>query len=128
MRYLCIYKPRKDDELCADPTEAEMIAMGKLIDEMTRAGVLLATEGCAPSAEGARVKRVGGETIVTDGPFAEAKELIAGFCLIQVQTKAEAVEWGRRFLEVVGEGESEIRRLYEPADGGGCRAIPPEAS
>ncbi|WP_394846116.1 YciI family protein [Pendulispora brunnea] len=128
MRYLCIYKPRKDQEIAAEPSEAEMIAMGKLIDEMTRAGVLLSTEGCAPSSEGARLQRFGGETIVTDGPFAEAKELVAGFCLIQVETKAEAVAWGRRFLEVVGEGESEILRLFEPTDFGGCRAIAPEAT
>jgi hypothetical protein len=90
-----------------------MTAMGKLIEEMTRAGVLLATEGCLSSARGARVRIDGGKYTVVDGPFPETKELIAGMCLLQVKSKAEAIEWTKRFLSVVKEGESEIRELCE---------------
>ena len=76
--------------------------------------VLLATEGCMPSAKGARVRIDGGEITVTDGPFPETKELIAGYCLIEVKTKAEAIEWTKRFIQVVGRGESEIREICPP--------------
>lgn len=114
MRYLCVYKP--DQKEGTPPTRQEMAEMGKLIDEMTRAGVLLATEGCQPSAKGARVRLSNGKITVTDGPFTETKELIAGFALIQVKSKEEAIEWTRRFLEVAGDGESEIRQLHEPSD------------
>lgn len=87
--------------------------MSKLIEEMTRAGVLLAAEGCQPTSKGARIRIDSGRFAVTDGPFPETKELIAGFCLLQAKSKEEAVEWTKRFLNVVGEGESEIRPLYE---------------
>jgi hypothetical protein len=87
--------------------------MGKLIEEMTKAGVLLATEGCLPSSKGVRVRIDSGRFTVTDGPFPETKELIQGFCLMQVKSKQEAVEWGKRFLNVVGQGESEIRLLHD---------------
>ena len=90
--------------------------MGKLIDEMTKAGVLLSTEGCQPSSKGARVRLSGGRIAVTDGPFTEAKELIGGFAIIQAKSKAEAIEWTKRFLEVAGDGESEIRQLHEASD------------
>jgi len=93
-----------------------MAAMGQLIDEMTKAGVLLATEGCQSSAKGARVRLADGTITVTDGPFTESKELIGGFAIIQVKSKEEAVEWTRRFLRVAGDGESEIRLLHEAAD------------
>jgi hypothetical protein len=90
--------------------------MGKLIEEMTKAGVLLATEGCQPSSKGARVRLSGGRITVTDGPFTETKELVAGFAMIQVKSKDEAIEWTRRFLKVAGDGESEIRQLHEASD------------
>jgi hypothetical protein len=112
MRFLCVYKPGKP-ESDAPPTQEEMAKMGKLIDEMTRAGVLLTTEGCLSSSKGARVRVDAGKYTVTDGPFPETKELIAGFCLLQVKSMAEAVEWTKRFLSVVGEGESEIRQLCD---------------
>ena len=112
MRFLCVYRPGKP-ESDALPTQEEMAKMGKLIDEMTRAGVLLTTEGCLSSSRGARVRVDGGKYTVTDGPFPETKELIAGFCLLQVKSMAEAVEWTKRFLSVVGEGESEIRQLCD---------------
>ena len=90
--------------------------MGKLIEKMTKAGVLLATEGCQPSSKGARVRVSGGKAKVTDGPFTETKELVAGFAMIQVKSKAEAIEWTRRFLKVAGDGESEIRLMHEASD------------
>ncbi len=117
MRYLCVYRPGTP-ERTTPPTEEEMNAMGKLIAEMTQAGVLLAAEGCAPSVHGARISIRSGKFTVTDGPFTETKELISGMCLLQAKSKAEAIEWTKRFLSVVGEGESEIRLLHDvPAAG-----------
>jgi hypothetical protein len=87
--------------------------MGKLIEEMARAGVLLSAEGCLPSKHGLRVSIESGKFSITDGPFPETKELISGMCLLQVKTKAEALEWTKRFLTVVGEGQSEVRLLHD---------------
>jgi len=114
MRYLCLYRPQVP-EIDRPPTEEDMAKMGKLIGEMAKAGVLLATEGCQVSAKGCRVTLEPGSSkfTVTDGPFPETKELIAGFALIQVKTKAEAVEWTKRFLTVAGTGQSEIRLLHD---------------
>ena len=112
MRFLCVYRPgipESDNR----PSAEEQAAMGRLIEEMSKAGVLLATEGCETSAKGARVRVDKGKYTVTDGPFPETKELIAGFCLLQVKNKDEAIEWGKRFLAVVGKGESEIRQICE---------------
>jgi hypothetical protein len=117
MRYLCLYKPGTEND--RPPTEQEMAGMGALIQEMTKAGVLLATEGCLPSSKGFRVRIDGSKFIVTDGPFPETKELVAGFALIQVKSKAEAVEWTKRFLTTAGAGESEVRLLHEMPAGGG---------
>jgi hypothetical protein len=113
MRFLGIYRTA---ETGLPPTPEHMAEMGKLIEEMTKAGVLLATEGCQPSARGARVRRSGATLTVTDGPFTETKEVIGGFALIQAKSKEEAIEWTKRFLKVAGDGESEIRQLYEPSD------------
>jgi hypothetical protein len=112
MRYLCIYRPGTP-ERTTPPTQEEMTSMGELIMEMTKAGVMLTFSGCAPSAHGARIRVDGGSFTVTDGPFPETKELVAGFCLMQVKSKAEAVEWAKRFLSVAGVGESEIRLIHE---------------
>jgi hypothetical protein len=112
MRFLCIYKPGTAESE-APPTPEEMSSMGKLIEDMMKAGVLLSFEGCQTSAKGARVNIDNGKFTVTDGPFPETKELIAGFCLMQVKTKAETVEWTKRFMAVVGEGQSEIRLLRD---------------
>ena len=115
MRFLCIYRPQKPEN-DLPPCPEEMAKMGKLIDDMAKAGVLLATEGCRPTSHGARVRIDADKSdkyTVTDGPFPETKELIAGFCLMQVKSKAEAVEWTKRFLSVVGGGETEIRLLHE---------------
>jgi hypothetical protein len=109
MRFLCVHKGPEG----VPPTPQLVENMGKLIGEMTAAGVLLATEGCLPSALGARVRKSNGRITVTDGPFTETKEVVGGFALIQVASKAEAIEWTRRFLDVVGDGESEVRQLCE---------------
>jgi hypothetical protein len=111
MRFLCLYKPGQ--ESTGAPTQQEVDAMGALIGEMSEAGVLVQTEGCQPSSKAARVRINGGQFTVVDGPFAEAKELVGGMAVIQVQSKAEAIEWTKRFLTVAGRGESEIRQLHE---------------
>lgn len=90
--------------------------MGKLIEEGMKSGTLLSTEGLKPSANGARVRLAEGNVTVTDGPFAEAKELIAGFAILQANSKEEAIEMAKGFLQVAGDGETEIRQLYEPSD------------
>ena len=114
MRFLCLYKPARKEGVA--PSQQEIAAMGQLIDEMTKAGVLLSTEGCLPSAKGARVRLSDGSITVTDGPFTESKELVGGFALIQAKSKEEAIEWTKRFLRVAGDGESEIRQVYEASD------------
>jgi hypothetical protein len=111
MKFLCIYKPARPEG--APPTQQEMAEMGHLIQDGFRSGWLLATEGCLPSALGARVRRSGGNVTVTDGPFAEAKEIIGGFALIKASSKQEAIDLTKRFLEVAGDGESEIRQIFE---------------
>ena len=90
--------------------------MGKLIEESMKSGVLLATEGCLPSAKGARIRLSGGKFTVTDGPFTESKELVAGFALIQARSKEEAIEYTKTFLKVAGDGETEIRQIFDAAD------------
>lgn len=111
MRFLCVYKPSKPEG--TPPAQDEMNRMGKLIEDWMKAGILLHTEGCLPSALGARVRRAGGKMTVTDGPFTEAKEIIGGFALIQAASKEEAIEYTKRFLDVAGDGETEIRQVYE---------------
>jgi len=111
MRYLSVFKSPERD---TPPTEQEMATMGQYIEERARAGVLLSTEGCLPSRMGMRVRRSGDKVTVTDGPFTEAKEVVGGFAIFQVDTREEAIEEARRFLQVVGtDGECEIRQLYE---------------
>jgi hypothetical protein len=110
MKFLSVYK---SVERGVPPTQEEMDKMGKLIEQEMKAGTLLATEGCLPSALGARVRMSSGKVTVTDGPFTEAKEVIGGFAILQANSKAEAIEMTKRFLEVVGEGECELRQVYE---------------
>jgi hypothetical protein len=112
MRFLCIYRPQSPERTTL-PTAEEQAAMGKLIGDMAKAGVLLGAEGCLPSALGSRVRIDGSQYNVTDGPFPETKELIAGFCLLQAKSRQEAIEWTKRFLAVVGHGETEVRQLHE---------------
>lgn len=111
MKFLCIYKPAKPEG--APPTHEDMAKMGKLVEDSMKVGYLLSTEGCMPSALGARVRRTGDQYKVTDGPFTEAKEIIGGFALIQANSKAEAIEYTKQFLEVAGDGETEIRQIFE---------------
>jgi hypothetical protein len=111
MRFLCLYKPAKAEG--APPTLGEMAEMGKLIEGSFKSGVLLATEGCLPSALGARVRMTDGKFKVTDGPFTEAKELVGGFALIHTNSKQEAIDFTKKFMKIAGDGEVEFRQLYE---------------
>lgn len=110
MRFLSIYKTA---ERGVPPSQEEMAKMGKLIEDGMKAGYLLGTEGCLPSATGARVRLSSGKLTVTDGPFTESKEVIGGFALLQASSKEEAIELVRQFLHVAGDGECELRQLYE---------------
>ena len=94
------------------PDENLYREMGKFIEEMTAAGVLLATGGLEPG--GIRITSSGDEITVTDGPFAEAKEAVAGFALVEVRSKEEAIELGRRFRKIVGDGESVLQQVFGP--------------
>jgi hypothetical protein len=110
MRFLSIYKTVERGTPCS---EEEMAVMGKLIEEGMKSGWLLATEGCLPSQLGARVRRSSGKISVTDGPFTESKELVGGFAILKADSKEEAIELARKFLQVAGEGECELRQLYD---------------
>jgi hypothetical protein len=117
MRFMTIYKPSdlKKMEAGVPPTQQEMAEMGKFIEEMSKSGALLAGDGLLASSKGARVRLSGGKFTVTDGPFTEAKELIAGFAILEVKSKAEAIEVTKRFLKLAGDGESEIRQMHDEA-------------
>ncbi len=110
MKFLSIYKAVERN---TPPSAEEMATMGKLVEDGFKQGWLVATEGCLPSALGARVRRSAGRINVTDGPFTESKEVVGGFAILKASSKAEAIEMARRFLEVVGEGECELRQVYE---------------
>jgi hypothetical protein len=129
MRFILLVKANKDSEAGILPDEKHLAAMGKFNEEMANAGVLLAADGLHPSSKGARVTFSGGKRTVTDGPFTEAKELIAGFWMIQVKSKQEAIEWVKRVpFEVCfhpgEEAEIEIRQVFEAEDFG--PALTPE--
>lgn len=111
MRFMTIYKPARAEG--APPTQEHIEAMGRFIDELVSEGVLLQTDGLLPSSQGARVRLENGKFTVTDGPFTESKELIAGYAIIDVASLDEAKELTRRFLKVAGDGESEIRQMYD---------------
>ena len=87
--------------------------MGKLVEDGMKAGFLLAVEGCMPSAPGARVRLSNGKLTVTDGPFTESKEVIGGLAILQANSKEEAIELAKQFLHVAGDGECELRQLFE---------------
>jgi hypothetical protein len=115
MRFMTIYRPADQNSVEAGvpPTQQEMAKMGEFIEEMAKSGILLATDGLQPSSKGSRVRLSGGKFEVTDGPFTETKELIAGFAIVQVKTKAEAIELAKRFLKIAGDGETEIRLMHD---------------
>ena len=116
MKFLSIYKTA---ERGVPPTQEEMAKMGKLIEESMKAGTLVATEGCLPSSLGARVRKSNGKVSVTDGPFTEAKEVVGGFAILEAKSKEHAIELAKEFLQVAGDGECELRQIYE-GDPGTC--------
>jgi hypothetical protein len=121
MRFMLIVKANADSEAGVMPSEELLTAMGQYNEELVRAGVLLAGEGLHPSSRGARVRFSGNQRTVIDGPFSETKELIAGFWLIQVKSKEEAIEWVKRVPNPTGtdaETEIEIRQVFEAEDFG----------
>lgn len=117
MRFLSIYKTVERN---TPPTAEEMAAMGKLIEQGFKEGWLLATEGCMPTAVGARVRRDGSKISVTDGPFTESKEVVGGFAILKANSKAEAIQMAKDFLSFVGEGECELRQIYEQGADAPC--------
>src|SRR5499425_607154 len=110
MRFLSIYKTA---ERGVPPSQEEMATMGKLVEDGFKAGWLLATEGCLPTKLGARVRSSSGKLTVTDGPFSESKEVVGGFAILKANSKEEAIQLAKDFLAAVGEGECEIRQIYE---------------
>jgi hypothetical protein len=120
MRFMVIVKASKDSEAGVMPSEQLLTDMGKFNEELVKAGVMLAGEGLQPSSKGARVKFSGDKRIVTDGPFAETKELVAGFWLWKCKSKQEAIEWVKRCPNPMPgqEAEIEIRQVFEAEDFG----------
>ena len=116
MRFMILVKATKDSEAGVLPDKKMLTEMGKFNEELVKAGVMLAGEGLQASSKGTRVKFSGGKRTVTDGPFAETKELVAGFWLWQVKSKQEAIEWLKR--APFKEGEVEIRQVFEAEDFG----------
>jgi hypothetical protein len=123
MRFMVIVKANKDSEAGVMPSTEMLAAMGKFNEEMVKAGVMLAGEGLQPSSKGARLRYTGKAPLVIDGPFTEAKELVAGFWLIQVRNRDEAIAWMKRAPFAPGD-EIEIRQIFEMEDFG--EAMTPE--
>ena len=126
MRFMMIVKATKESEAGQLPSEKLLSAMGKYNEELMKAGVLLDMSGLQPSSKGTRVKFSGGKRTVIDGPFTETKELIAGYWIIQVKSKEEAIEWAKRVPFEPGlqqEAEIEIRQFFELEDFGPSEAI-----
>ena len=119
MRFMVIVKANAETEAGKLPSTELLTAMGKYNEDLVKAGVMLAGEGLQPSSKGARIKFSGSKRTVVDGPFAESKELIAGFWLWQCRSKDEAIEWAKRCPNPhAGESEIEIRRVFESEDFG----------
>jgi len=119
MKFLLLYRTDNQNvEGGVPPSAGEIAAMDKLMADMGKAGVLLSTEGLKPTSLGTRVRLKGGNLTVSDGPFWDVKENVAGYALIQVKSRNDAIEWTKKFLGVAGDGESEIRELYEASDFG----------
>jgi len=112
-RFLSIYKTVEKN---TPPSPEEMARMGQLVGEGFKSGFLIATEGCLPTALGARVQLSQNEFSVTDGPFTEAKEVVAGFAILNASSKEEAIRLAKDFLQVCGEGECEIRQVFEAGE------------
>ena len=119
MRFMILVKANADSEAGIMPSEELLAAMGKYNEELVKAGVMLAGEGLHPSSRGARVRFAGDRRTVIDGPFAETKELVAGYWLWEVKSKEEAIEWVKRCPNPMpGESEIEIRQVFEAEDFG----------
>jgi len=123
MRFLMVVRADKNSEAGIPPTPELMAGIGKLMEEMTKSGVLLDTGGLAPSSQLTRLRAGAGKLTQIDGPFPETKEMIAGYAVIEAKSKAEAIQLGSRFMKVhqdalgpAWEGESEIRQMYGPND------------
>ncbi|HEX8394826.1 MAG TPA: YciI family protein [Longimicrobium sp.] len=114
MRFTILFKNDQDSEVDVPPC-MDLDEMGRFLDQLGRDGVLLGYEGLQPSALGARVYLKGGKAGVVDGPFTEAKELIAGFALVNLPSKQAAVELAEQFLRIAGQGAAEVRQAFEPA-------------
>ncbi len=110
MRFLSIYK---HPETNVPPSPEHIATMTALIEKFSKSGHLISTEGCLPSSLGFRARRENGKLSVKDGPFTEAKEVVGGFALLEAESKEEAIRLTEEFLSVVGEGECEVRQLYE---------------
>ena len=124
MRFMVIIKASKDSEAGKLPSEELLSAMAKFNEEMVKAGVMLDGNGLQPSAKGARIRFLGDKRTVIDGPFAETKELVAGYWILQVKSKAEAIEWMKRCPNPhEGESEIEIRQIFELEDFGDSDAV-----
>ena len=126
MRFMMIVKANKDSEAGVMPSEQLLSDMGKYNEQLQKAGVLLALDGLQASSKGARIKFSGGKVSVIDGPFAEAKELIAGFWIIDVKSKQEAIEWAKRAPNPHGPGaeaEIEVRQVFEAEDFGSSEVV-----
>ena len=126
MRFMIIVKATRDSEAGVMPDEKALSEMAKYHEELQRAGVLLDASGLQATSKGWRIKYSGQKRTVVDGPFAEAKELIAGYTIMQVKSKEEAMEWARRFPNPSldgKEGEIEVRQLFELDDFGPSEAV-----
>jgi hypothetical protein len=126
MKFMMIVKANKDSEAGKMPSEELLAAMGKYNEELVKAGVLVDLTGLHPTSKGARVKFSGGKPTVIDGPFAETKELIAGYWVINVKSRDEAIEWAKKAPAPHGpnqDAEIEIRQLFELEDFGESEAI-----
>jgi len=116
MRFMIIHNSNEANEAGIPPSKELIANVGQILGEAAQKGIFLAGEGVHASSKGARLTYEGGKFTVTDGPFAEAKELIAGFALIDVSSKQEAIEWAKRYAEVFGDVKMEIRQVVEAAD------------
>jgi hypothetical protein len=119
MRFMMMIKMEEGSGPAAGPSEQMMAEMGKLMDEMTKAGVLLDTAGLRPTEEGTQLQWDHGKLSVVDGPFTEAKEVVGGYAIIQAKSKEEALEWAKRFVRLHGDAwkiTSEVRQIEEPPE------------
>ena len=114
MRFISFYKPGA--EAAAPPSSQHLAEMGKYIEASFKAGFLLTTDGLLPSAKGARARIDPGRFMVTDRPFAKAKEVIGGYAILQVKSREEAIGHSKDFLNIVGQGECEVREIFDPSE------------